>query len=179
MLFADPSQLALSVFQKINIIIPFSQVFISIVPPYLKQLKTSPRLCYFFNKITSVHSKSPNILERHSPRVLITSDPSARPESGIQRSCNKISKIKIWSIIKFNLRRIDQNVSARVCMCSCGINALKSSVTCRICTLESFKMNQKLWRFIDIFYGTSYVHLKFLDNLIMTGFGFYVVIGRY
>ena len=179
MLFADPSQLALSVFQKIKIIIPFSQVFISIVPPYLKQLKTSPRLCYFFNKITSAHSKSPNILERHSPRVLITSDPSARPESGIQRSCNKISKIKIWSIIKFNLRRIDQNVSARVCMCSCGINALKSSVTSRICTLESFKMNQTLWRFIDIYREKCYVHLKFLDNLIMTGFGFYVVIGRY
>ena len=179
MLFADPSQLALSVFQKIKIIIPFSQVFISIVPPYLKQLKTSPRLCYFFNKITSVYSKSPNILERHSLRVLITSDPSARPESGIQRSCNKIWKIKIWSIIKFNLRRIDQNVSARVCMCSCGINALKSSVTSRICTLESFKMNQTLWRFIDIYREKCYVHLKFLDNLIMTGFGFYVVIGRY
>ena len=159
--------------------IPFPQVFISIVPPYLKQLKTYPGLCYFFNKITSVHSKSRNILERHSPRVLVTSDPSARPESGIQRSCNKISKIKIWSIIKFNLRRIAQNVSARVCMCSFDINALKSSVTSRLCTLESFKMNQKLWRFIDIFYGTSYVHLKFLDNLIMTGFGFYLVIGRY
>ena len=38
-LFAGSSQLVLSVFQKIKKIIPFSQVFISIVPPYLKQLK--------------------------------------------------------------------------------------------------------------------------------------------
>ena len=52
-------------------------------------------------------------------------------------------------------------------MCSCGTNALKSSVTSRICTLENFKMNQKFWRFIDIFYGTSYVHLIFLDNFLV------------
>ena len=115
-LFANPSQLALSVFQKIKKIIPFSQVFISIVSPYLKQLKYPAKLRYFFNKITSVHSKSPDILGRHSPRVLITSDLSARPVSGIQRSCNKISKIKIWSIIKFNLRRIANSPQWCVCV---------------------------------------------------------------
>ena len=94
-LFADPSQLALSVFQKIKKIIPFSQIFSSIVSPYLKQLKFPAKLRYFFKKIISVHSKPPNILGRHSPRVLITSDLSARPVSGIQRLCNKVSKIKI------------------------------------------------------------------------------------
>ena len=97
-------------FTKNKKIISFSQVFISIVLPYLKQLKIPPRLRYFFNKITSVHSKSPNILWRHSPRVLIiASDLSARPASGIQRSCNKISKIEIDQSLNLICAKLQKN----------------------------------------------------------------------
>ena len=113
--------------------------------------------------------KSPNILGRHSPRVLITSNLSERTASGIRRSCNKISKIKYDQ--EFNLICAElHKIYPQECVCKSvyGINDLKSSVTSRICTLsESFKMNWKIWCFIDIFYGTSDAHLILLDNFLV------------
>ena len=95
--------------------------------PSLPQL-IPPRLRYFSNKITSVHSKSldiPNLPD--TPRECLQLPIYLRDLRlpGVQRSSNKISKIKRRLIIKFNFHLIAKNFSARLYMYSYGINALR------------------------------------------------------